>query len=364
MNAPSHANSTLSAEPIPSFATPAKHPALGNEVVLQLHPKGIPMFVMPASDRFKSDFEAFRQWFVEHETQIDALLRTYGALRFRGFPIHGTDSFAAMTAHYPPAEMGYTGGGTPRGAIAGRVFESTRVDPQYSIRLHQEMSYLPHWPHKLAFYSKVAATSGGATSICDVRLVQALAPKRLLEEVLKRGVMYRRNFRDGSRPLDGWHPTLAAIHRSWQDAFGSEDKTEVQEKLEAMGLSWEWLADGSLQTTYCNAGYVAHPVTGELHWFNQINQYTMTEADSFWNVAAAHYGEDKPWYSEVRYGDGERIAANELHDLRRTNVLLTVDEPWQEGEVMVLDNVLCCHGRAPYEGKRDVQVQLFGSGKQ
>lgn len=346
----------------PSYATPTPHPELGDEVVLQLHPKGIPMFVMPASERFKTDFDAFRQWFVEHEETLDALLTTYGALRFRGFPIHETEQFAAMTAHFPPAQMGYTGGGTPRAAVAGKVFESTRVDERYSIRLHQEMSYLPHFPYKLAFYSKVPAATGGATSICDIRTVEALAPKALIDEVRRRGVMYRRNFRDGNMPTDGWNPVIAAIHRSWQDSFGTQDKAEAQAMAETMGLEWKWMPDGSLQTTYVNSGFVVHPVTRQEHWFNQINQYTVTDADPIWPAFVAQYGEGHS-YSEVLYGDGERIPLEYVHELRRANFLVTVDEPWQEGEVMLIDNVLCCHGRQPYTGKRETLVQLFGSGK-
>jgi hypothetical protein len=258
--------------------------------------------------------------------------------------------------------MGYTGGGTPRAAVAGKVFESTRVDERYSIRLHQEMSYLPHFPYKLAFYSKVPAATGGATSICDIRKVEALAPAALIDEVRRRGVMYRRNFRDGNVPTDGWNPVIAAIHRSWQDSFGTRDKAEAQAMAESMGLEWSWLADGSLQTTYVNSGFVVHPVTRQEHWFNQINQYTTTDADAIWPAFVEQYGEGHS-YSEVLYGDGERIPLEYVHELRRANFLATVDEPWQAGEVMLIDNVLCCHGRQPYTGKRETLVQLFGSGK-
>lgn len=345
-----------------TYANPTAHPELGDEVRLQLHPKGIPMFVTPASERFKTDFEAFRKWFVDHEAVIEELLRTYGALRFRGFPIRSTEEFAAMTAHYEPAKMGYAGGGTPRSAVAGKVFESTRVDEHYSIRLHQEMSYLPHFPYKLAFYSKVPAETGGATSICDIRKIEALAPRALLDEVRRRGVMYRRNFRDGNASTEGWNPVLASIHRSWQDSFGSTDKAEVQAQAEAMGLEWEWLPDGSLQTTYVSPGFVVHPVTRQQHWFNQINQYHVTDADAVWPLFVAQYGEGHS-YSEVFYGDGEPIPLEYVHELRRANFLATVDEPWLENEVMILDNIICCHGRQPYSGKRETLVQLFGSGK-
>ncbi|AYC33744.1 hypothetical protein D3880_15890 [Pseudomonas cavernae] len=344
------------------FALPAVHPALGAEVRVQLHPQGIPLFVTPASTRLKEDFAAFHAWFVAHEQAFEDLLKVYGALRFRGFPIRETADFSTMMAHYPSADMGYNGGGTPRAVVAGKVFEATRFDKELTLPLHQEMSYLPDWPLKVAFYCRVAPSSGGATNIGDIRRLEALVPQQLFEQVRQRGVLYKRNFRDGRLPTDGWHSYLTSLHRPWQQAFYTDDPAEAQSACEKMGLEWQWLEDGSLQTSYRNSGFITHPVLGSRHWFNQIaTLIPLPSGSQAWNAFIEHYGEDKPRPNDVQYGDGTRIPRELVEVLRLAYAQATVSEPWQAGEVLLLDNVLTCHGRAPFEGTRDVQVQLIGS---
>jgi alpha-ketoglutarate-dependent taurine dioxygenase len=338
--------------------------ALGKDVVLTLDPEGFPAFVTPASPRLAQDLDAFTEWLVAHEDEIDELLLTHAALRFRGFPLHTTEDFASTLAHLPSADMGYTGGGTPRSAVAGKVFESTRTAKEIHLPLHQEMSYLPHWPLKLAFFSRVAAASGGATDIADVRRFEAHAPARVLDEVKRRGVLYLRNFRDGQRPTQDWNPRVASMHRPWQHAFGTEDPAQAQAACEVMGLDWEWLGDGSLQTCYRASGYVMHPVLGTEHWFNQISSLTFLPGSPHWDAYWQHFGESKPQPYVVRYGDGSPIATQDVADLRQILFDVAVAQPWQPGEFLLLDNILCLHGRSPFEGERDTQVQLFGVGSQ
>jgi alpha-ketoglutarate-dependent taurine dioxygenase len=35
-----------------------------------------------------------------------------------------------------------------------------------------------------------------------------------------------------------------------------------------------------------------------------------------------------------------------------------IEFAWKEGDVMVLDNMTVCHGRAPYNGRRRVAVAM------
>jgi hypothetical protein len=115
MNAPAQVAATA----VRDYTQPAVHPDLGSEVCVHLHPEGVPLFIEPVSERLKTDFAAFKAWFVGYEQAIERFLHKFGALRLRGFPVNGSEDFAQMMAHYPSADMGYTGGGTPRAALAG-----------------------------------------------------------------------------------------------------------------------------------------------------------------------------------------------------------------------------------------------------
>ena len=36
----------------------------------------------------------------------------------------------------------------------------------------------------------------------------------------------------------------------------------------------------------------------------------------------------------------------------------TTSEPWQSGDLLIVDNVRCAHSREPFEGEREVLVGL------
>ena len=42
----------------------------------------------------------------------------------------------------------------------------------------------------------------------------------------------------------------------------------------------------------------------------------------------------------------------------------TIAVPWQNGDILMIDNILTFHGRNPYTGHRDVQVALLEEGAQ
>ncbi|MGQ7935406.1 TauD/TfdA family dioxygenase [Paraburkholderia sp. D1E] len=342
------------------------HAGLNDEVTVQLHPQGMPLFILPVSKHLKSDFSAFHTWLIAHEDAIEKLLLEFGAVRLRGFPVKGSEQFRELMSHYPAATMGYKGGGGPRAAVAGRVMEATRTDKDRFIQLHQEMSYQRQWPLKLAFYSNVVPSGGGgATTIADIRRYEAKIPQRILDEVRKRGVLYRRNFRDGRVPTDGWTSQFLNMHRPWQEAFFTEDKAEVEAACEAGGMEWQWLEDGSLQTEAHKSGFVTHPVLGTRHWFNQIsNQTALPQGDRLWHntLTAEDLRQGKRYPNEPRFGDGGKIPVEDVELLRQIEDEVLIDEPYLPGEIMILDNVLCAHGRTPYEGQRDTLIQLLGTG--
>ena len=71
------------------------------------------------------------------------------------------------------------------------------------------------------------------------------------------------------------------------------------------------------------------------------------------------FGEDA-LPSNAAYGDGTPITTEELDEVRRAYRATEVVNPWQQGDLLILDNILAAHGRKPFEGPRRVLVAMAG----
>lgn len=337
--------------------------SLGDEVTATPYTggRGLPLFLEPASDRLRSSADEVNRWLAEHAEAFDRVLAEAGAVVLRGFPIRSTDDFQTIAKHLPPLEMGYAGGNAPREAVKGNVMESTRADPSVLIYLHQEMAYNPQYPTKIAFLCNVASETGGETIVADVREIERRLPPELAKGVKERGLRYIRNFRAPDRSTG--NPDIDTFHNTWTGAFKTEDKDEVAAICDARGVLYTWQPDGSLTLLSDLPGYRKHPVTGEEVWFNQMHTMALKppvitpELDKAMDEYYASSDMTRPFV--VQYGDGGEIDSGHLDAVYALFDELTVGFPWQDGDVMFIDNLHTAHGRNPFTGKRDVQVQVF-----
>lgn len=323
--------------------------------------QGLPLFVEPAGDRLRDSIEEASSWLREHQEAFDRALADSGAIVLRGFPIGSTDDFQKLTEHLPTLQMGYAGGNAPRETVKGNVMESTRADKSVIIYLHQELAYNPQYPSRLAFYCSVASETGGETIVADVRKIEQRLPERLREAVREKGLRYIRNFRSPERSTGD--PILDQFHNSWTSAFKTEDKAEVEAVCDARGVSWEWQPDGSITLVSDLPGFREHPVTGKTVWFNQLHTMALKppvispEMDAAMEQLYSSSDMTRPYV--VQYGDGSPVEIEDLNAVYALFDELTVGFPWQSGDVMFVDNLHTAHGRNPFTGARDVQVQVF-----
>lgn len=61
------------------------------------------------------------------------------------------------------------------------------------------------------------------------------------------------------------------------------------------------------------------------------------------------------------YGDGSSIETSVLDEIREVYQRASVSFPWQEGDVLLLDNMLVAHGRKPFVGTRKIFVAMTES---
>ncbi|RYE61884.1 MAG: hypothetical protein EOO82_00920 [Oxalobacteraceae bacterium] len=333
---------------------------LGDDVLASLAgPRSYPLCIQPLSPSLRLDVNAAANWVAENKQNLEALLVKVGAVLFRGFPVETSSDFDAFLAAFPGHDQGYVGGTSQRGKVTGRVMESTVAPPDRVIPIHQEMAYSLSFPQKLAFFCEVPSPIGGETPICDMRELTAKMPRRLHDNVHSRGLKYWRHFRNADYAIG--IEELDIVHRTWQQAFQTDDAGAVERQILLMGSEFEWCETGIIISN-STQGFVVHPRTGEEIWFNSIGGYGFSEqviGKRLADLYQQHYTTGRPMPFGVRYGDGESIDPKDIEPLYKVTEEIQVTLPWQRGDISLLDNILMGHGRNTFSGERKIRVSLL-----
>lgn len=294
----------------------------------------------PPGDR---DLASFVQ---AHGQQIQSALLEHGAVLLRGFGVRNVEDFARFIDATGLERIDYVYRSTPRTAVADKIFTATEYPPQQEILLHNENAYQRDWPLKVAFCCLIAATSGGATPLGDMRQITAAIGPRLLERFAERGVCYVRHYR---RHID----------LSWQVVFQTQEPELVAEFCRAEGIEHEWLDSETLRTRQVAHGAAVHPINAERVYFNQAHLFHVTSLGPAGAQSLIQlFGADR-LPRHATYGDGEEIAPEDLEHVRAAFRRHEVSFPWQPGDVLLLDNMQVAHGRRPFRGPRRVLAALL-----
>jgi hypothetical protein len=60
----------------------------------------------------------------------------------------------------------------------------------------------------------------------------------------------------------------------------------------------------------------------------------------------------------TRFGDGGTIGADVVKLIQDAYESHTLREPWQAGDLLLVDNIRTAHGRDPFQGPREVMVAM------
>ncbi|AUX37710.1 MULTISPECIES: TauD/TfdA family dioxygenase [Sorangium] len=272
-------------------------------------------------------------------------LTSHGAVLFRGFPARALADFEAFVKLVTPELLDYTFGSTPRSHLQSRIYTSTEYPAHQHIPLHNEQSYTLEWPLKIWFHCAQAAAEGGSTPLADSREVFRRVPARIRERFTARKVMYVRNYGSG-------------LDVPWQQVFGTTDRAAVERFCHEHGIACEWKPGGELRTRQVCQAVATHPRTGERVWFNQAHLFHVSNLEPavLEALLAVFPEDDLP--RNARYGDGSPIESSVLDEIRDVYRQVAVEFPWQEGDVLLVDNMLVAHGRTPFRGPRKIHVAM------
>ncbi len=225
------------------------------------------------------------------------------------------------------------------------VYSSSKWPPNQPMCMHHELSYLLEFPGLLLFACLIAPTEEGATPVADSPTVLHALPTDLVERFEREGWLLIRNYND-------------EIGASVAEAFGTDDRREVESYCRANAIKFEWRPDGGLRTWQRRSAVVRHPRTGQRCWFNQIaflSEWTMDPELREYLVDI--YGADGLPFN-TRFGNGDAIGADVVQAINEVYEAKTAREPWQGGDLMLVDNVRTAHARERFEGPREVLVAM------
>ncbi len=285
----------------------------------------------------------------QNAERVETMLLHHGALLWRGFGVKTPAGFRRFVRSVAGDLLDYVDGNSPRTKLASGVYTSTEYPPEYFISLHNELSYSHRWPGRLFFCCITAPEAQGETVIADSRAILAALSPDLVEEFKRKKVKYIRNLHGG----EGFGP-------SWQETFETRDRATVESYCQEAGMSYEWKEGGVLKVSHTRPAVAQHPKTGEWVWFNQADQFhPSTHPQGIYEALMSLYrNREENLPQNVCFGDDTQIDIAMLEEVRAVTRRLAVYFPWCEGDVLMLDNMLVCHGRAPFSGPRKILVSM------
>lgn len=287
-----------------------------------------------------------QRWAAENRDALRSVVIEQGSVLVRGLGLRHAAEVGAIFRQLAPAGLLIE-----KEAFASRqsysegVYSSSKWPPNQPMCMHHELSYLLRPPTLMMFACLTPPTTGGATAVADSTAVLQSLPPGLVQRFEQQGWLLTRSYNDD-------------LGASFADAFGTDDRNAVETYCRANSIGFQWQPDGGLRTWQRRHAVVRHPVTGQRCWFNQIgflNEWTM--APEVHEYLVDMYGADGLPFN-TRFGDGEPIGAEVVQLLNNAYEAKTVREPWQAGDLLLVDNVRTAHSREAFTGPREIVVGM------
>ncbi|HEV7860448.1 MAG TPA: TauD/TfdA family dioxygenase [Pyrinomonadaceae bacterium] len=300
----------------------------------------LPLVLQPQDE----DFDLL-SWARSNHDFLENNLLSHGGLLFRNFDLDEVSKFERFARDYAPQLMDYLDQHTPRTRVTEAVYTSTEYPADHHVPFHSENSKNHLWPMKIWFYCVQPAEQGGETPIADNRKVFHLLDARIKERFISERVMYVRNFGEG-------------VGLSWQRAFQTTDRAVVEKYCRESGMEYDWKDGNRLRLRHVCQAIAKHPRTGETVWFNQAHLFHVAGLTSAVRDSLLELFKEEDLPSNAYYGDGSRIEDSVIEEIRHAYSQAAVTFPWQAKDLLMLDNMLVAHGRAPFTGTRKVLVAM------
>ena len=291
--------------------------------------------------------ESLSDILLNNRESLRKLTYTYGGILFRGFPIDTSRDFEQFINLIRSEDWGeYREASTPRTQIHNQIYTSTDFPKSQSIYLHNENSHVMSWPAKLYFYCKNPAETGGETPLIDCRSLFNVIHPNIRRRFEIEGITYRRVFGYG-------------LGIDWQTAFNITSKDALDTYCYDNDIRLSWRDANHVEIQYTRWASALHPITGESVWFNHGTFYNLNNVSPMQSLIAAEIGRDNMPYHSL-FGNGEEISVEIIDHLHECHLLAQFSFSWEQGDILLIDNMLMGHSRNAYTGNRQILVGMTG----
>jgi alpha-ketoglutarate-dependent taurine dioxygenase len=328
--------------------TDMSSPSLASLLEVDLQPGKPPILTVEATGDTPG-------WAAKHRDALRTVVAEHGSVLVRGLDLRNAAETTEVFRRLSTSLMTEREAFASRQVYADGVYSSATWPANQPMCMHHELSYRLEVPSLMLFACLSAPTSGGATAVSDSPTVLEALPKDLTERFEREGWLLTRSYND-------------EIGATVAEAFGTDDRSAVETYCRANAIEFEWQPDGGLRTRQRRSAVVHHPITGGRCFFNQIaflNEWTIA-AEIREYLVDVYGAEGLPF--NTGFGTGEPLTAEIVEQINEVYEANTVREPWQVGDLMLVDNVRTAHSREAYVGPREIlvgmaePVRLSGSG--
>ncbi len=283
------------------------------------------------------------EWIGTHLDDLRQKLAEHGGLLFRNFGLREPAEFERAAGSI--CRTLYSAyGDLPRAGVAGKIYEATPYPEDQAILFHNEGSHMGRWPRTISFFCATPAQEGGATPVVDCRKVYRDLEPEVRQAFETKGLLYVRNF--------------CGVDVSWQQFFGTDDRSVVEQACRQTGAMCEWRRDDALRVSQRCEAVRRHPVTGEKTFFTQVQLHHVHCLDAVTSASMRAMFSPDDFPRQVLFGDGTPIETSVTDHVGAIYERHAVRFPWQRGGMISLDNLVTAHARDPYVGPRKILVAM------
>lgn len=283
------------------------------------------------------------RWAADHRDELSALLLEHGCVLVSGLAVRTAEALADVREALGLRTAALHEQFAERRDLGHGVYSAPHWPADREQCLHHEQGYGIDFPRVLLIACLVPAQTGGAMLVGDTRAMLDQLPPDLVERFRATGWLLERNF----RPYFGL---------PWSAALGVSTPEAAEKICAARLVGFSWESDGALHLVQRRSSVVSHPVTGAECWFNDIGFFSQWSVDAEERQVLLKAFGDRGIPFNTRFGDGEALSEPSWRRVLDGYDAVMRRLQWQAGDLLLIDNVLCAHGREPYTGDWELAV--------